>query len=207
MLHGGPRAGKTQLALDFCHLAYSASHFRTVFWLTASSRESVSLGLESISNTVSRSKDGSQQDKIELANKFLIALWHSWLLVLDDYDYLALPDVLKYLPKSGCGAIILITREATAATLGRAIEVPTYLDKEGLKEMRRLLGQAVLADDAEKAEFCLDQGADVNFSVWVKGSEIPCLRAAVEVGCEMVLPVLLEYAAITQSVQSENLLY
>ena len=193
VLFGGKRAGKTQLALEFCHQAYSLRQFRTVFWLNGSTRESVSLGIESISNTVSRSKNGSQDDKIEFAKRFLRDLWHPWLIVFDDYDYSTLPEILDYLPKSGCGAIILIAREATAAALGQGVEVHRYLDQEGREEMGRQLAQAIYADDAEKAKHCLDHEADVNGLIRVGWDHIPNIHVAAQAGSENVLPILLEY--------------
>jgi hypothetical protein len=65
LLLGDRGVGKTQLALEYCYQAHSLGQFRTVFWLDASSQESLCLGLEGMHATIKRSTDGSRTEKID----------------------------------------------------------------------------------------------------------------------------------------------
>ncbi|MCJ1350617.1 MAG: hypothetical protein MMC33_000598 [Icmadophila ericetorum] len=64
VLSGVKGAGKTQLALEYCYQANFLGHFRSVFWINASTQENVCLGLESIAATVRQSNEGSRTEKI-----------------------------------------------------------------------------------------------------------------------------------------------
>jgi len=190
----GPKGvGKTQLALSYCYSARSLGQFRTVFWLDASSLESLLLGFESIYATVRRSTDGTRKEKLEYVKSFLDDLWHPWLLVLDDYEPTALyNDIVEILPTRGYGGIVLLTRSEEKNGLGKVIEVPRFLSREDQNHLNNLLKNAVQDKDTERIIDLVNQGADVDSRIW---DEWPCLHRCALFGLEDAVAFLLSRGA------------
>ncbi|MCJ1439262.1 hypothetical protein MMC27_008654 [Xylographa pallens] len=192
VLEGPEGAGKTQLALEYCYRANKLDQFPTVFWLDASTEESLCLGLESMAATVRRSKQGTRSEKIDFIRKFLGELWHPWLLVLDDYQHFAWGDLLGHLPKTGHGGIIFISRDSTGSNLGKTIFVRKYLTEQERNRLDSSIANAVQSKDIERVEALVAEGADVNALVY---KQWPCLHRAALLGSPEVVSFLLANGA------------
>jgi ankyrin repeat protein len=193
ILAGDKGVGKTQLALEYCHQAHSLGQFRTVFWLDASTLENLCLGFEGIYATIRRSTDGSRTEKIAFVTGFLNELWHPWLLVLDNYESVALyNNIMEFLPHRGYGGIILITRSQTQNGLGKVLQVPKFVTLEDQNHLNSLLAQEVQRKDFEGIKNLVNQGADVNTLIW---NEWPCLHRVALFGLEDAVTFLLERGA------------
>ncbi|TVY43158.1 Ankyrin [Lachnellula occidentalis] len=190
----GPKGvGKTQLAVVYCHATKSRGEFRTVFWLDASSLESLLLGFESIYATIRRSTSGTRKDKVSFVRTFLDGLWHPWLLVLDSYEPTVLyNDIMEVLPTRGYGGIIFITRSEDKSGLGDIIRVPRFLTIEDQRHLNSLLTQAVQDQSVERIKDLVDQGADVDSLIW---NEWPCLHRCALFGLDEGVEFLLERGA------------
>lgn len=193
LLSGEKGFGKTQLALEYCYQSHMLKQFRTVFWLDASTLESVYRGFEGMYATIRRSTDGSRTEKVAFVTGFLNDLWHPWLLVLDNYEPAALYDhIMEILPSRGYGGIILITRGKADNGLGKVLEVPKLLTLEEQSQLNSLLAQAVERKDMDGIRSAVNQGADVNTLIW---NEWPCLHRAALLGLEDAVSSLLEWGA------------
>ncbi|MCJ1378617.1 Ankyrin repeat domain-containing protein 44 [Xylographa soralifera] len=192
VLEGPEGAGKTQLALEYCYRANKLDQFPTVFWLDASTEESLCLGLESMAATIRRSKQGTRSEKIDFIRKFLGELWHPWLLVLDDYQHFVWGDLLGHLPKTGHGGIIFTTRDSTGTNLGKTISVRKYLTKQERSRLDSSIANAVQSKDLERVKALVFEGADVNALVY---DQWPCLHRAALLGLPEIVSFLLANGA------------
>ena len=192
VLEGPEGVGKTQLALEYCYRANKLDQFPTVFWLDASTEESLCLGLESMAATIRRTKQGSRTEKIDFIKKFLGELWHPWLLVLDNYQHFAWGDLLGYLPKTGYGGIIFVTRDPTGSHLGLTISVRKYLTQQERSRLDSSIADAVNSKDLERVEALVSEGADVHALVYDKW---PCLHRAALLGRPEIVSFLLANGA------------
>ncbi|MCJ1478089.1 Ankyrin repeat domain-containing protein 44 [Lambiella insularis] len=192
VLEGREGVGKTQLVLEYCHQANKLDQFRTVFWLDANSEEALCLGLESISATIRRTRQGTRAEKIEFVKKFLSELWHPWLLVLDNYQHFAWGDLVQYLPRSGYGGIIFVTRDLTRTHLGKVINVRKFLTAQERSRLDSSIAGAVQAKDLERVKVLVSEGADVNALVY---NQWPCLHRAAVLGLPEMASFLLANGA------------
>jgi len=193
LVSGDKGAGKTQLALEYCHRAHSLKQFRSIFWLNASTLENLCLGFESIYATVRRSTDGSRKEKISFVTGFLNDLWHPWLLVLDNYEPTALyNNIMEMLPSRGYGAIMLITRGDAQNGLGKVIQVPKFLSLQDQSQLNSLLVQEVERKNFKGMKNLVNQGADVNTLAW---NEWPCLHRLALFGLDDAFAFFLERGA------------
>lgn len=105
-LYGDAGVGKTQLVLEYCRRTYHLGHFKPVFWLNASTPQTLAMSLQNGTTIVRRSKEGSDLEKLKFIQNFLFERWHPWPLILDGYDETEFDNVYGFLPKSGCGAYL-----------------------------------------------------------------------------------------------------
>lgn len=189
-LVGQEAAGKTQLALEFCHQTNAVGHFQTIFWLNATTPQNLSRSLESVSDVIRRSKEGlkNSSEKIEFVKSFLYKRWHPWLLVLDNYNPSEFKNLKEFLPSHGSGAILLTTRYENTATSARLIRVPKFRTPEELDRLQQLLKRAVHYNDIDTIKFLLEDGADPNCRD-VFG--LPCLQYAIDEENETAVRLLL----------------
>ncbi len=195
-LVGKEGAGKTQLAVEYCHRARAIGHFPTTFWLNASTPQNLSRSLETISVIVRRSKEGLKDtgEKIEFVKNFLCNRWHPWLLVLDNYEPSQFKDLMGYLPSRSSGVILLITRHTTLSPVsGNIIHLPIYRDPEELKNLRRMLIRNIKKDgDVKMVSHLLAIGADPDSH---DDRGLPCLYIASQRGLEPIVEILLKGGA------------
>lgn len=193
ILAGEQGFGKTQLALEYCHQAHSLGQFRTVFWVDASTLESLCLGIESIYATIKRSVNGSRAEKISFVKTFLCDLWHPWLLILDNYESSILyNDIMELVPTRGYGGILLITRDTAQNGLGKVLRIPKFLTRQEQDQLNGLLAREMHRKNAEGIKSLINQGADVNL---VLNECWPVLHRAALLGLEDVVIFLLTRGA------------
>ncbi|KUJ16421.1 ankyrin [Mollisia scopiformis] len=167
MVSGEKGTGKTQLVLEYVHQAHELGHFRTVFWIDASSLETLNLGFESIYATIKRSTDGSRQEKIRAVKEFLNDLWHPWLLVLDNYESVTLyNEIMDFLPGQGYGGIILVTHNPSASGLGTVLRVPKFVTAKEQASLDSLLTQEVQRKNVDGVKNLVEQGASPDSLIW-----------------------------------------
>ena len=161
---GPERAGKTQLALEYCKQSHGVGQFRTVFWLNARTPASLDLGLESVAAVIKRTTEGSKADKLNYVKSFLAQRWHPWLLVLDGYDHKAFDSAgpLKNLPSTGYGAILLTTSQSSAYVLGETITVRRYITEDQMNSLSGDLFGSIEAQDFVGVKRAVDAGAKIN---------------------------------------------
>ena len=192
VLCGEAGVGKTQLALEYCHRTHRPGHFKTVFWLNASTPQTLALSLQNATNIVRRSKAGSGPEKLEFIQKFLSERWHPWLLILDDYDEAAFDNVFELLPKSGSGALFLITNANKSSGLNNIIKVPKFLTSNERQKLQSQLSNAIESKNSDLALSIISLGADAN-SLAVLGW--PCINRAAMQGMTEVARTLLDKGA------------
>ena len=199
---GQEAAGKTQLAVEYCHRARAIGQFPTMFWLNASTPQHFFRSLETISDTVRRSKEGlkDRHEKIEFVKSFLCNRWHPWLLVLDNYDPSQLKDPMDHLPSQSSGAILLITRhKSLLAASGNVISLPLYRDPEELVTLRAELLDRTKDEDVEAVGRLLANGADPDSH---GENDWPCLNIASQRGLESIVELLLKGGAQPRTLPS-----
>ena len=164
VLHGEKGVGKSQLAVDYCQQSHALSQFQSVFWLNASTPESLGSSIESIAAVIRRSSEGKSSEKLNFVKTFLEELWHPWLLVLDDYDHKAFgyEPVLSKLPQRGYGAILVTSRQLGASVLGTVIQVQKFLSTEEERQLNYELRSAVENKDWPEVQSIVQQGFEVN---------------------------------------------
>lgn len=194
ILSGNEGAGKTQLAVEYCHQANADGQFQTIFWTNASTPESLCRSLESISDVIRRSKEGlkDRDEKIGFVKSFLCNRWHPWLLVLDNFVPSEFKNVMHYLPSKGSGAILLTSRSRSFPNPETVIEVPQFLSPDEIERLRYTMADAVLKNNIDRVEHLLAHGADPNcrdINGW------PCLHNAVHKTYTNMVKLLLRHGA------------
>ncbi|KAG4033313.1 hypothetical protein MFRU_005g03250 [Monilinia fructicola] len=192
LVYGKRGVGKTQLVLQYCHQAHSLGQFQTVFWLDASSSQSVALGFEAVFATVKRSMDASRAEKLEFVGSFLKDRWHPWLLVLDKYNAQEHEEIMELLPQNGHGGIIIISCLSELPGVDETVEVPRYLTQSDQAEVNNLLIQAVHNRSTAGIKGAVEKGADVNTLIW---DEWPVLHRCVLLSLHEAVRFLLAQGA------------
>jgi len=145
-------AGKTQLALEYCQRMKNSRRFRAIFWLDASSRNTLYGSMEAaakqlLPHRVLDNPGGS----VALVNDILSRWSERWLLVFDNLDNPEdLPGIGSFFPASQHGSILITSRLAGSNELGRSIELDCMEKGEGLQLLLHSSGRD--ADELDAAE-------------------------------------------------------
>ncbi|KAI9861251.1 MAG: hypothetical protein M1813_005424 [Trichoglossum hirsutum] len=128
--------GKSQVALEYCRVARTSGRFQAIFWIDASSPNTVSRGFEMITAKISGA--GREFNDIESKIAFVretLARWRSpWLMVFDNYDQPSeFKNITAYLPRGETGAVLFTSRHADSERLGVTIRVTQMTEDEGLE--------------------------------------------------------------------------
>ena len=190
--YGKAGVGKTQLALEYCHRTHHLGYYKTVFWLNASTPQTLTFSLLNATTIVRRSKEGSESEKLRFIQKFLSERWHPWLLILDGFDEAKFDNVFDLLPKSGCGAYLFTTDTSKPPMLDNVIEISKFLTLDERKGLQAQLSNAIEIKDTENALRMISLGADANSTTSIGW---PCINRAAMQGMTEVVRALLDKGA------------
>lgn len=191
-LYGGVGVGKTQLALEYCHRTHRLGHFKTVFWLNASTPQTLTFSLLNATTIVRRSKEGSDFEKLKFIQKFLSERWHPWLLILDGFEEAKFVNVFDLLPKYGCGAYLFTTNTSKPSMLDNIIELSKFLTLNEREGLQAQVSNAIEIKDTENALRIISLGADANSTTSIGW---PCINRAAMHGMAEVVRALLDKGA------------
>jgi len=152
ILIGMGGAGKTQLALEYCQRMRDERRFRAIFWLDASSRNTLYSSMETTAKQLLPDREFGTRDAVVVLVKDVLSSWNErWLLVFDNLDDPEdLADILSFFPASRCGSILITSRLAGSKELGQSIEFDRMEKEEGLQLL--LLSSGGDTDEVDAAE-------------------------------------------------------
>jgi tetratricopeptide (TPR) repeat protein len=132
--------GKTQIALEYCRTAWASGRYQSIFWIDASSPNTVSRGIETVAAKIS--SVGRMFDDVESRIAFVretLGRWQSpWLMVFDNYDQPSeFRNITTYIPQGETGSILFTSRHADSERLGITIKVMRMTEDEGLELLLR----------------------------------------------------------------------
>jgi tetratricopeptide (TPR) repeat protein len=144
--------GKTQLALEYCQRMKDERRLRAIFWLDASSRNTLYSSMETAAKQLLPDRVFNNPDAaVALVNDVLSSWSERWLLVFDNLDNPEdLPGIHGFFPASSCGSILITSRHAGSKGLGQSIELDRMERKEGLQLLLR--SSVVDPDDPDELE-------------------------------------------------------
>jgi tetratricopeptide (TPR) repeat protein len=166
ILYGPEGIGKTRLAVEY--VAQHGSRYSEVFWVDGTTKESVHRSIASFSThlhaqagTYKTAGAITAQSMQHEVNNLLA--WFSqpsntgWLLILDNVEsgpgeeaY----NILEYFPKARHGSILVTTRLAELANVGRGLPVPPMNGEQGRHLLESVRGASV--PDVERLVSALD---------------------------------------------------
>ena len=129
--------GKSWLALDFGREVATESPSKLVLWLDATSEKSLTRNLEDVADRWNSRKRKFTDTESRLKYVREVLSEREWLLVFDNYDH---PDqftnICTFIPP-GDGSILITSRHADAAMLGRTVQLSGMDEREGFDLLRR----------------------------------------------------------------------
>lgn len=150
--------GKTQLAMEYCRRSLQSKLVEAVFWLDASSPESMARSYQAIASQAAHTTDDALDDKAAtaFAIRFISELSVRWMVVLDNFDNPRLfpKGIHSHLPSSrnGLGRWLFTSRHQDVSALGTAIVLDKLSEDEGLELFFHRLASRSPADiSREKA--------------------------------------------------------
>jgi len=128
-------AGKTQLALEYCQRMKNLRRFRAIFWLDASSRNTLYSSIETAAKQLLPDRVFDNPDAAVASVNDVLSRWSErWLLVFDNLDNPEdLPGIVSFFPASHHGSILITSRHAGSKELGQSIELDRMEKEEGLQ--------------------------------------------------------------------------
>jgi Ni2+-binding GTPase involved in maturation of urease and hydrogenase len=88
ILLGMGGAGKTQLALEWCRRLREGGKFQAIFWLDASSRNTLHRAMENIAKHLLPGRTFEDTDAAVIAVNDILSNWRdAWLMVFDNLDH------------------------------------------------------------------------------------------------------------------------
>lgn len=120
-LHGLGGIGKTQIALQYLHLA--SSRYQTVLWLNASSREQFNAEVSTLAEKLALPETNrANEEQLYATIKRWLQNQTTWLLVLDQLDDVTLIDTI--IPTRSSGHVLLTTRTRITDDVASVISIP-----------------------------------------------------------------------------------
>ena len=96
--------GKTQICLKF--IEEMSGRFSHVFWVDASSVESVTISLRGISS-ISAAQASCLDDSVDSVLQWISGIQEEWLIVFDNADVLPVYEVEKFIPQGNRGNVLI----------------------------------------------------------------------------------------------------
>ena len=141
--------GKTMLAKDYCRQAERKCLFLAIFWLDASSEDSLLKDLITVSDVINHREDQlfrTSESRIRSVLQRFEEWNRPWLLVMDNYDNpRRLKKITNYMPDSVHGSILVSRRQTNLERLGTIINVPPMSKSESLLMLYDRCGDNVKA--------------------------------------------------------------
>jgi tetratricopeptide (TPR) repeat protein len=134
--------GKSQMALEYCHQAEANRRFTAIFWVDASSPNTVAQSYTTIAATISKANIDMTDTaaNIRLVKDMMSTWTTAWLLVFDNFDNpkaFTEKPVEDYFPRGKNGFILLTSRHAKSERLGHTITISNMLEAEALELLFR----------------------------------------------------------------------
>ena len=104
LLWGTGGIGKTQICLKF--IEEMSGRFSHVFWVDASSEESITMSLRGISS-ISAAQASCLDDSVESVLKWMSNIQEEWLIVFDNVDDPPVYVVERFIPPGNRGNILI----------------------------------------------------------------------------------------------------
>ena len=104
LLWGTGGIGKTQICLKF--IEEMSGRFSHVFWVDASSVESVTISLRGISS-ISAAQASCLDDSVDSVLQWISGIQEEWLIVFDNADVLPVYEVEKFIPQGNRGNVLI----------------------------------------------------------------------------------------------------
>jgi hypothetical protein len=128
LLWGTGGIGKTQICLKFIEeMSDRLSH---VFWVDASSEESITMSLRGISS-ISAAKASCLDDSVESVLQWISGIQEEWLIVFDNADNPSVYVVDKFIPPGNRGNILITSRNRS---MGRVISFENIIEINEMEE-------------------------------------------------------------------------
>ncbi|PPQ85614.1 hypothetical protein CVT26_008972, partial [Gymnopilus dilepis] len=133
LLYGMGGIGKTQICLKFAE--EMASEYDHIFWIDASSADTVAAGLKALTVNTSAVQLACSDDSLESLLKLVALLPQAWLLILDNAN----DQVHKFIPSGNSGDILITSRDRSVR---RHTTVDIEIDKMSEEDAVPLLMRA-----------------------------------------------------------------
>ncbi|PPR02114.1 hypothetical protein CVT26_008844 [Gymnopilus dilepis] len=163
LLYGMGGIGKTQICLKFAEEI--ANEYTHIFWIDASSADTVAAGLKALTVNTSAVRSASSDDSLESLLKWLALLSQAWLLILDNAN----DQVHKFIPSGTSGDILITSRDRSVR---RHTTVDIEIDKMSEEDAVSLLMRASHCNDPSSPKMLATARAIVQ--------ELYCLPLAVD---------------------------
>ena len=138
VVHGLGGVGKSQAAMEFARR--HRANYAITWWVRAESESSLVESLSKLASRLGRAvSDNASADTVRDLVNATLGSRSDWLLVFDDVT--SKTEIARYLPRSGKGHVLITTRSADVATLGRSQPL-TVLDRdESIRFLRQRTGR------------------------------------------------------------------
>jgi tetratricopeptide (TPR) repeat protein len=136
VLLGMAGQGKSQLAMEYCRAGRSSNRLQAIFWIDASSNDSIQRGFEAIFAKITGDAQIFKSLSSAIASvKSSMERWEvPWLLIFDSYNS---PDetinISTCLPQTKYGSVIITSRHSSSKRLGSTINIGAMLESEALR--------------------------------------------------------------------------
>ena len=125
LLWGTGGIGKTQICLKF--IEEMSSRFSHVFWVDASSVESVTMSLRGIS-----AQGSCLDDSVESVLQWMSGIQEEWLIAFDNADVLPVYVVEKFIPQGNRGNVLITSRNRS---IGRLVSSENVIEIDEMEEL------------------------------------------------------------------------
>ena len=129
LLWGTGGIGKTQICLKF--IEEMSDRFSHVFWVDASSVESVTMSLRGIVSSISAAQASCLDDSVESVLRWMAGIQEEWLIVFDNADVLPVHMVEKFIPSGNRGNILITSR---SRSIGRLVSSENIIEIDEMEE-------------------------------------------------------------------------
>ena len=130
LLWGTGGIGKTQICLKFIEEMSASGRLSHVFWVDASSEESIIMSIRGISG-ISAAQGSCLDDSVESVLQWMSGIQEEWLIVFDNADNPPVYVVEKYIPPGNRGYILITSRNRS---MGRVVSSENIIEINDMEE-------------------------------------------------------------------------